>query len=80
MVHVMVVHYVKSLKKSKFHNTVNHIFCGSIAVKREVVGIWKCTKCKAKIAGGAYQLSNPAAVTIRTAIARLRAKKDSQAL
>ena len=31
----------------------------------------------AKIAGGAYQLSNPAAVTIRTAIARLRAKKDT---
>ena len=67
---------IKKIEISQ-HSKFNCVFCGSQTVKREVVGIWKCTKCRAKIAGGAYQLSNPAAVTIRTAIARLRAKKDS---
>lgn len=42
------------------------------SVKRQATGIWKCSRCKKVLAGGAYVLSTAAAVTVRTAIARLR--------
>ncbi len=30
--------------------------CGSTKIIREAVGIWKCKKCKFKIAGNAYDV------------------------
>jgi hypothetical protein len=49
------------------------------SVKRQATGIWKCLRCKKVMAGGAYVLSTSAAITARTAVARLRktAKADS---
>ena len=68
----------KVVKKAEVsqHSKFVCVFCGNTTVKRQVVGIWNCSKCKAKIAGGAYQLSNAAAVTVRTAVSRLRAKQE----
>ena len=52
-------------------------FGGKLSMKREVVGIWKCTHTKKKYAGGAYQLQTPAAITVRTAINRLRKAQNA---
>jgi large subunit ribosomal protein L37Ae len=54
------------------HSKFTSPFSGKLSMKREVVGIWKCTHTGKKYAGGAYMLQSPAAVTVRTAINRLR--------
>jgi large subunit ribosomal protein L37Ae len=54
------------------HSRFNCVFCGKDNIKRQVVGIWKCGTCRRVIAGGAYQLANPQAITVKTQIARLR--------
>lgn len=45
-------------------------------MKREVVGIWSCKKCKRTVAGGAYIYSTTAATSVRSAIRRLREMHD----
>merc|ERR1712071_379972 len=47
-------------------------FCGKTSVRRQAVGIWKCSACKKVMAGGAWQLATAPAVTVRASIARLR--------
>ncbi|KAI0983290.1 hypothetical protein GJ496_005049 [Pomphorhynchus laevis] len=47
-------------------------FCGKDRMRRTCVGIWKCSKCVRTVAGGAYVFSTPAAVTVRSAIKRLK--------
>ena len=54
------------------HSTYRCSFCGKNAVKRTVVGIWKCKACKKTVAGGAYSLSTASAITVRSTIGRLR--------
>lgn len=54
------------------HARYNCVFCGKDTVKRKATGIWNCSACKKVMAGGAYVLSTPAAITTRTAIQRLR--------
>eukprot|EP00594_Rhizosolenia_setigera_P002182 CAMPEP_0178948452 /NCGR_PEP_ID=MMETSP0789-20121207/5486_1 /TAXON_ID=3005 /ORGANISM="Rhizosolenia setigera, Strain CCMP 1694" /LENGTH=96 /DNA_ID=CAMNT_0020628831 /DNA_START=462 /DNA_END=752 /DNA_ORIENTATION=+ len=54
------------------HSTYHCSFCGKDTVKRTCAGIWTCRACKKTIAGGAYSLTTPAAVTIRSTIVRLR--------
>lgn len=45
-------------------------------MKRTVVGIWNCKKCKRTVAGGAYVYSTTAATSARSAIRRLRDLHD----
>mmetsp|Transcript_19422 Transcript_19422/g.41818 ORF Transcript_19422/g.41818 Transcript_19422/m.41818 type:complete len:95 (-) Transcript_19422:331-615(-) len=54
------------------HSTYRCAFCGKDNIKRTCVGIWHCKSCRKVIAGGAYTLSTPAAVTVRSTIGRLR--------
>lgn len=54
------------------HAKYNCSFCGKNSVKRQAVGIWTCGRCNKTMAGGAYVLSTSAAVTVRTAIARMK--------
>jgi large subunit ribosomal protein L37Ae len=54
------------------HSTYPCPFCGKVNVKRAAVGIWKCKSCSKVIAGGAYALSTPSAITVRSNISRLR--------
>lgn len=54
------------------HSTYRCVFCGKDNVKRTCVGIWECKTCRKVVAGGAYTLSTPAAVTVRSTIGRLR--------
>jgi large subunit ribosomal protein L37Ae len=51
-------------------------FCGKYAMKRAVVGIWKCKACKKSQAGGAYTLNTAASVTVRSTIRRLREQTE----
>mmetsp|Transcript_13899 Transcript_13899/g.28446 ORF Transcript_13899/g.28446 Transcript_13899/m.28446 type:complete len:95 (+) Transcript_13899:319-603(+) len=60
---------------SKYHCT----FCGKDSIKRTVTGIWHCKKCKKTIAGGAYVLNTPSAVTVRSTISRLK-KMQTEAI
>ena len=41
-------------EQRKFHKCP---YCNKIAVKRIAMGIWNCTKCRAKFAGKAYSVS-----------------------
>jgi ribosomal protein eL43 len=71
-----VIKKMEVTQHSKFYCT----FCGKYNVKREATGIWKCRvkNCGKVVAGGAYVLSTPAAITVKTAIARLKKNKTSQ--
>ena len=48
----------KVLRKTEVaqHQKYSCGFCGKVAMKREVVGIWKCSACEKTQAGGAYCL------------------------
>lgn len=65
----------KVLKKMEVtqHATFPCSFCGRNTVRRLATGIWKCRGkgCNKTMAGGAYTLSTPAAITVRSAVARL---------
>lgn len=68
----------KQVKKIEIqqHMKYHCVFCGKTSIKREVVGIWKCKKCRKVIAGGAWTLNTPAAVTAKSTIARLRKQRE----
>lgn len=51
-------------------------FSGKECVRRQAAGIWKCKSTNRKIAGGAWMLSTPAAVTAKTTINRLRRLRE----
>ena len=65
----------KVLKKMEVTQHARYMcsFCGKNCVRRIATGIWKCNAkgCKKTMAGGAYVLSTPAAITVKTAVARL---------
>uniref|UniRef100_A0A7E4ZW01 60S ribosomal protein L37a n=1 Tax=Panagrellus redivivus TaxID=6233 RepID=A0A7E4ZW01_PANRE len=65
----------KKLEVSQ-HSKYTCAFCGKEAMKRTVVGIWKCGKCHKIVAGGAYVYSTSTAATVRSTIRRLRETKE----
>ncbi|XKL64693.1 hypothetical protein PGB90_004779 [Kerria lacca] len=68
----------KMVKKIEItqHSKYTCSFCGKESMKRTVVGIWNCKKCKRTVAGGAYVYSTTAATSARSAIRRLRDLHD----
>jgi large subunit ribosomal protein L37Ae len=62
---------VKKLEVSQ-HAKFQCTFCGKDTVKRTATGIWKCRHCCVTVSGGAYTISTPAAVAVRSTIRRLR--------
>ncbi|KAM5534683.1 hypothetical protein V8D89_011695 [Ganoderma adspersum] len=64
----------KQVKKMEItqHARYTCTFCGKDSVKRQAVGIWKCSSCKKVIAGGAWTVSTTAAATVRSTVRRLR--------
>ena len=70
----------KNIKKMEVsqHSKYNCVFCGKDNVKRQATGIWKCGSCRKVIAGGAYMLNTPPAVTAKTTIGRMRKMLEAQ--
>ncbi|VVB13313.1 unnamed protein product [Arabis nemorensis] len=69
----------KQIKKMEVsqHSKYFCEFCGKYAVKRKAVGIWGCKDCGKVKAGGAYTMNTASAVTVRSAIRRLREQTES---
>ncbi|PBC28892.1 60S ribosomal protein L37a [Apis cerana cerana] len=60
------------------HSKYTCTFCGKDAMKRSVVGIWSCKRCKRTVAGGAWVYSTTAAASVRSAVRRLREVKEQK--
>nr|XP_009688000.1 PREDICTED: 60S ribosomal protein L37a [Struthio camelus australis] len=45
-------------------------------MKRKAVGIWHCGSCMKTVAGGAWTYNTTSAVTVKSAIRRLKELKD----
>lgn len=68
----------KTVKKIEIsqHAKYTCSFCGKDSMRRQVVGVWSCKACKKTVAGGAFVYATTAAVTVRSAIRRLRDMKE----
>eukprot|EP00300_Choanocystis_sp_HF-7_P041375 c8086_g1_i1.p1 GENE.c8086_g1_i1~~c8086_g1_i1.p1 ORF type:complete len:101 (+),score=14.24 c8086_g1_i1:1-303(+) len=64
----------KQIKKIEItqHSRFTCGFCGKLAVKRAVVGVWECSGCSKKVAGGAWSLHTASGTQIRSTIHRLK--------
>ncbi|KAL9968420.1 hypothetical protein ACROYT_G026796 [Oculina patagonica] len=69
----------KMVKKMEItqHSKYTCVFCGKEALKRKCVGIWHCKGCGKTVAGGAWVVSTTAAVTVRSAVRRLREMQET---
>jgi large subunit ribosomal protein L37Ae len=52
-------------------------FCGKDAIRRVAVSVWKCRRCNKILAGGAWQLATPSALSVKTTIHRLRKEEKA---
>jgi len=62
---------IKKIEVSQ-HSKYECPFCAKRTVKRQVVGIWKCSKCGKAMAGGAWTPTTSKALTARHNVQRLR--------
>lgn len=64
----------KQIKKIEItqHAKYSCNFCGKNSVKRQAVGIWKCSACRKTVSGGAWTMATTAAAAVRGTIRRLR--------
>ena len=60
----------KIIKKFEISKRAKYVspFCGKDSIKRSAVGIWYCKSTKKHIAGGAWSLSTPAAISAKATI------------
>ncbi|KAM4698547.1 large ribosomal subunit protein eL43-like [Rhinophrynus dorsalis] len=68
----------KMVKKTEIsqHAKYTCSFCGKTKMKRKAVGIWHCVPCMKIVAGGAWTYNTTSAVTVKSAIRRLKELKD----
>uniref|UniRef100_A0A4W3J8A2 Zgc:171772 n=1 Tax=Callorhinchus milii TaxID=7868 RepID=A0A4W3J8A2_CALMI len=66
---------VKKIEISQ-HSKYTCSFCGKTKMKRRAVGIWHCGSCMKTVAGGAWSCHTTSALTVKSAIRRLRELKD----
>ncbi|XP_030741263.1 60S ribosomal protein L37a-like [Echinops telfairi] len=66
------------VKNSEISQHAKHTcsFCGRTKMKRRAVGIWHCSSCMKTGAGGAWTYNTTSAVTVKSAIRRLKGLKD----
>ncbi|XP_070359385.1 large ribosomal subunit protein eL43-like [Equus asinus] len=51
-------------------------FCGKTKMKRRAVGIWHCGSCIKTVAGHVWTYNTSSAITVKSAIRRLKELKD----
>ncbi|XP_032769425.1 60S ribosomal protein L37a-like [Rattus rattus] len=68
----------KMVKKTETsqHAKYSCCSCGKTRMKRRAVGSWHCGSCMKTVAGGAWTYSTTSAVTVKSAIRRLKELKD----
>ncbi|KAK1165538.1 60S ribosomal protein L37a isoform X1 [Acipenser oxyrinchus oxyrinchus] len=66
---------VKKIEISQ-HAKYTCSFCGKTKMKRKAVGIWNCGSCMKTVAGGAWTYNTTSAVTVKSAIRRLKELKE----
>ncbi|XP_027428597.1 60S ribosomal protein L37a-like [Zalophus californianus] len=66
---------VKKIEISQ-HAKYTCSFCGKTKMKRRAVGIWHCGSCMKTVAGGTWTYNTTSAVTVKSAIRRLKELKD----
>ncbi|XP_032158184.1 60S ribosomal protein L37a-like [Mustela erminea] len=68
----------KMVKKIEISQHVKYAcsFCGKTKMKRRTVGIWHCGFCMKTITGGAWTFNTTSAVTVKSAIRRLKEFKN----
>ncbi|XP_072476546.1 large ribosomal subunit protein eL43-like [Notamacropus eugenii] len=69
---------IKMVKKIEISQHAKYAcsFCGKIKMKRWAVGIWHCGSAIKTVAGSAWTYNTPSAVTVKSAIRRLKELKD----
>ncbi|XP_014437659.1 putative 60S ribosomal protein L37a [Tupaia chinensis] len=68
----------KKMKKIEIsqHPKYTCSFYGKTKMKRRAVGTWHCGSCMNTVAGGAWTYTTTSAVTVKSAIRRLKELKD----
>ncbi|XP_040591271.1 60S ribosomal protein L37a-like [Mesocricetus auratus] len=66
---------VKKIEISQ-HAKYTCSFCGKTKMKRGAVGIWHCGSCMKTVAVGSWTYNTASAVTVKSAIRRLKKLKD----
>ncbi|XP_043857448.1 60S ribosomal protein L37a-like [Dromiciops gliroides] len=75
-------HYGASLRKMvkkieiSQHAKYTCSFCGKTKMKKWAVGIWHCGSCMKTVAGSAWTYNTTSAVTVKSAIRRLKELMD----
>nr|XP_004470722.1 large ribosomal subunit protein eL43-like [Dasypus novemcinctus] len=75
-------HYGTSLRKMGKKVEISHhakytcSFCGKTKMKRKAVEIWHCGFCMKTVAGGTWTYNTTSAVTVKSAIRRIKELKD----
>ncbi|XP_025304432.1 60S ribosomal protein L37a-like [Canis lupus dingo] len=66
----------KMVKKIEISQHATYTFCGKTKMKGRAVGIWHCGSCMKTVAGGAWTYNTTSALTVKSAIRRLKKLKD----
>ncbi|XP_005377543.1 PREDICTED: 60S ribosomal protein L37a-like [Chinchilla lanigera] len=68
----------KMMKKIEISQRAKYTcsFCGKTKRKRWDVGIWHCGSCMKTVAGGSWTYNTTSAVTVKSAVRRLKELED----
>ncbi|XP_015987016.2 60S ribosomal protein L37a-like [Rousettus aegyptiacus] len=67
----------KMVKRTEMGQHVKYTcFRGKTKMKRQAVGIWHCSSCMKMVASGAWTYTTTSALTVKSAIRRLKEFKD----
>ncbi|CAD8053945.1 unnamed protein product [Paramecium primaurelia] len=68
----------KIIKKFEIsqHQRYFNTFTGAHSLKRQAIGIWRCTQTGLQIAGGAWEVNTPAGLSAKQGMLRIKKLKE----